>query len=61
MDGPDWQDKSPQAVAKACGCKFYLGSDAHGRDGFAGVDKLFGRAIDLRDLQESDKFIPAQC
>ena len=48
-------------IAKACGCKFYLGSDAHGRESFAHVDEIFERAIDLLDLQESDKFIPAKC
>ena len=47
-------------TAKACGCKFYLASDAHGRESFAVVDGLFNRAIDLLDLQESDKFIPAR-
>ena len=47
-------------TAKACGCKFYLASDAHGRESFAVVDGLFNRAIDLLELQESDKFIPAR-
>lgn len=47
-------------IAKACGCKFYLGSDAHERQSFPVVNGLFERAIDLLDLQESDKFIPAK-
>ena len=47
-------------TAKACGCKFYLGSDAHEQHSFAVVNALFERAVDLLDLQESDKFIPAR-
>ena len=43
-------------TAKACGCKFYLGSDAHERDAFEGVNERFHRAIRLLDLKESDKF-----
>ena len=43
-------------TAKACGCKFYLGSDSHERDAFLGVKEKFQRAIRLLDLQESDKF-----
>ena len=43
-------------IAKACGCKFYFGSDAHGPDQFE--DALaFGRhVVELLDLRESDKF-----
>lgn len=48
-------------IAKACGCKFYLGSDAHDRKSFENVEELFERAVRLLDLQESDKFIPAEC
>lgn len=48
-------------VAKACGCQFYLGSDAHERTDFAGKTELFRRAVDRLDLQESDKFIPSTC
>ncbi len=44
-------------IAKACGCKFYLGSDAHERHAFNGVTDIFERAITLLDLKESDKFI----
>ena len=44
-------------IAKACGCKFYFGSDAHERDAFEGVDPILERAIDLLDLKEEDKFI----
>ena len=43
-------------VAKAMGCKFYFGSDAHGPDQF---DELlaFGRhVVDLLELTEDDKF-----
>lgn len=43
-------------VAKDCGCKFYLASDAHHPRDFQNVRAIFARAIDLLDLQESDKF-----
>lgn len=43
-------------IAKGCGCKFYLGSDAHHPAKFDEVVATFERAVDLLDLQESDKF-----
>ncbi len=44
------------ATAKDCGCKFYLGSDAHFTAFFETAQQTFARAISLLDLQESDKF-----
>lgn len=44
-------------IAKECGCKFYLGSDAHERHAFDGANQAFSRAIDILDLKEEDKFI----
>jgi len=46
----------PFRIAKACGCKFYLGSDAHHPDALDSAPAIFARAIDLLDLKESDKF-----
>ena len=43
-------------VAKACGCKFYMGSDAHHPDSLDGAKANFERAVDLLGLEESDKF-----
>ena len=43
-------------IAKSCGCKFYLGSDAHTPEGFSRTQEVFSRAISHLDLQESDKF-----
>lgn len=43
-------------IAKAAGCKFYLGSDAHHPAAFSRVREIFERAITLLDLKESDKF-----
>ena len=43
-------------AAKACGCKFYLGSDAHSPSELESSKEYFDRAIDLLDLKESDKF-----
>ena len=44
-------------IAKECGCKFYLGSDAHSIVDFASVDAAFARAIDILGLTEDDKFV----
>ena len=46
----------PYRIAKKCGCKFYLGTDAHHPASFEGMKETFNRVIDLLDLQESDKF-----
>mgnify|MGYP003303775768 CR=1 FL=1 len=43
-------------IAKNCGCKFYLGSDAHHNSQLDGSIQYFNRAIDLLGLEESDKF-----
>ena len=43
-------------IAKECGCKFYLGSDAHHPKGLTEAKDIFERAIDLLGLTEDDKF-----
>ena len=43
-------------IAKKCGCKFYLGSDAHHPDALDGAKAIFERAIDYLELKETDKF-----
>ncbi len=45
-------------IAKDCGCKFYLGSDAHHPGSFESCIGRFARAVSYLDLQESDKFLP---
>lgn len=47
----------PFQIAKQCGCKFYLGSDAHQPFGLEDAIPLFEQAIDWLDLRESDKFV----
>jgi histidinol phosphatase-like PHP family hydrolase len=47
----------PFRIAKAQGCKFYLGSDAHHPRNFETFHAVFDRAVTLLDLNESDKFI----
>ena len=47
----------PYRIAKMCGCKFYLGTDAHKEREFA-VFENFGKVIDMLDLTEDDKFTP---
>jgi histidinol phosphatase-like PHP family hydrolase len=44
-------------IAKSCGCKFYLGSDAHHPEAFEKTTEIFERAITMLDLTENDKFI----
>lgn len=46
-------------TAKDCGCKFYLGSDAHHPNELDDAKAIFERAINLLDLSEDDKFILA--
>jgi histidinol phosphatase-like PHP family hydrolase len=43
-------------IAKACGCKFYLGSDVHKAKHFGEAFALWEKAITLLDLTEDDKF-----
>lgn len=45
----------PFKIAKACGCKFYYGSDAHTPSGF-NKDQYLDRAVRLLGLTEDDKF-----
>lgn len=47
----------PFRIAKECGCKFYLGSDAHHPHELDAAKEIFENAIDLLCLKESDKFI----
>lgn len=46
----------PYIIAKECGCKFYLGSDAHHPKGLAGQRARAERYIELLSLTEEDKF-----
>ena len=43
-------------IARNCGCKFYLGSDAHHPDDFKGTKDVFERTVTLLGLTENDKF-----
>ena len=46
----------PYKIAKAMGCKFYCGSDAHHPNGLDCAKDIFERAIDMLELTEEDKF-----
>lgn len=46
----------PFRIAKSCGCKFYLGSDAHSPNSFKRAKEIFERAVTVLDLSENDKF-----
>lgn len=48
-------------IAKNCGCKFYLGSDAHHPKDFIDFTKVFNYVIKELNLKEDDKFIPLNC
>ena len=43
-------------IAKECGCKFYLGSDAHHPADFSKVTTTLPQIIRLLSLEETDKF-----
>ena len=45
----------PYRIAKKCGCKFYCGSDAHHISELYHAGEIFARAIDMLNLEESDK------
>ena len=46
----------PYKLAKECGCKFYLGSDAHHPDALDGAYDNFSKIVNLIGLTEEDKF-----
>lgn len=46
----------PYRAAKAAGCKFYCGSDAHHPDALENAPGAFERAIERLELTEDDKF-----
>lgn len=46
----------PFRIGKACGCKFYLGSDAHHPEGLDDAMRRFEQIVTLLDLKESDRF-----
>jgi len=46
----------PLKIAKAMGCKFYLGSDSHHPQGFQEAKERFEKMIDFLELTEDDKF-----
>ena len=45
----------PYRVARECGCKFYVGGDAHTPKALDGVGAHIGRLIAALDLEECDK------
>lgn len=48
----------PFRIAKAAGCKFFCGSDAHHPESLYSAKAVFERVIDVLGLCERDKFIP---
>lgn len=55
---PEWDTDvflRPYRIAKACGCKFYCGSDAHHPQEARQAPALFRRAVEVLELTESDK------
>ena len=45
----------PYRIARACGCRFYLGSDAHHPGALDGARARFETIVDLLGLEEKDK------
>lgn len=53
----DWKEVArPYLIAKQCGCKFYLGGDAHTPGDLAVTRARFERNVDRLGLEENDKF-----
>ena len=50
----------PFRIAKECGCKFYLGTDAHHPNDLYVMREIFEHAIDALGLMEDDKFLLKQ-
>lgn len=48
----------PYFIAKECGCKFYLGSDAHTQAECASAPEEFERMVQALDLCEDQKYHP---
>jgi histidinol phosphatase-like PHP family hydrolase len=46
----------PYYIAKDCGCKFYLGSDAHKVEALETAKDNFENIVTLLGLEEKDKF-----
>ena len=46
----------PYRLAKECGCKFYLGSDAHHPDALDRAYENFSEIVNLIELKEESKF-----
>ena len=56
--GTDEDLLRPLRIAKACGCKFYFGSDAHHPAQFDHMKERCEQMVDLLGLEETDKFDP---
>ena len=48
-------------IARNCGCKFYLASDAHHPKDFINSIEIFNYILKELNLQEENKFIPLTC
>ncbi len=46
----------PYRIARECGCRFYLGSDAHEIHGLLGAPARFRAVVDALGLTEEEKF-----
>ncbi len=46
----------PYRIARACGAKFYFGSDAHHPDDMDGAVANFNKIVDMLELKECNKF-----
>ena len=64
LDPSDYSDedipriKRLYLIAKECGCKFYMASDAHHNKELASAKEDFERRVDFLDLTEEQKFKP---
>ena len=50
--------KRPYLIAKECGCKFYMATDAHHNEELKNAKTDFERRVDFLELKEEQKFKP---
>ncbi len=57
LKSPSKRELEVYRLAKKCGCKFYLGSDAHHINQFQNSRQKFEYIVDELNLKEEDKFV----
>ena len=59
--GSGWREREEDQlrlfkIARDCGCKFYIGSDAHSLEGMEGMMEVAREVVDLLELTEEQRY-----